>query len=85
MDFFYTEKRLAVGANISKIRTQYYPLLAVELHSNKVSIEHKEKIRQEIFDMISQNDKGEITLEQLKLFIANLSRREITIDMDLEV
>ena len=40
-------------------------------HSNKVSIEHKEKIRQEIFDIISQNDKGEITLEQLKLFIAN--------------
>ena len=35
-----------------------------------ISKEHKEKMRQEVLELISENNKNEITLEQLKLFIA---------------
>ena len=44
--------------------------ISLNNYTDKISDESKEKFRKEILELISENDKEEITLEQLKLFIA---------------
>ena len=39
-------------------------------NTKKISEENKKKLRQEIFELISKDEKGQINLEQLNLFIA---------------
>ena len=61
--------------------------ISENINSNKISEETKEKFRQEIFELISENDKGDITLEQLKLFIViflDINKDKITLEENSE-
>ena len=56
-------------------------------YTNNTNDEIKEKFRQEVLELISENDKNEITLEQLKLFIAmffDMNKEKIKLEENKE-
>ena len=56
-------------------------------YTSKTSLERKEKLRKDLFELISNNDKGEITLEQLKLFITiffDINKEKIKLNDDID-